>query len=202
MKKCFLFLFGVVSMAAQAQQYSFELWHEGKVILETGDTIKGLVKYDIQSDLLQVKRNDQLETYTSRKVLTFEIFDALAKRYRQFYSLPYSPNNTYKTPVFFELLCEGKITVLAREKLEYRTTSSPYYYYGTFTRLVLENQYYLLKPNGVIEDFAGRKNDWLALMENKDREVREYARANRFDFDQKYDLTRIVEYYNSLFTKN
>jgi hypothetical protein len=186
-KRYIFFIFFIISFAAAAQQYAFELWHEGKVVLETSDTIKGLLKYDIQNDFLQVKKQNKLESFTARKVLAFEIFDASVKRYRQFYSLPYSQNNTYKTPV------------LTREKLEYRTVSSPFFYYGTYSTLVLVNQYYLLKPNGLIEDFVGRKSDWLAAMENREAEVREYAKVNRLDFDDKYELVRIVDYYNSLF---
>jgi hypothetical protein len=196
-----LFFIMLTSSFVHAQQFAYELWHEGKIVLESNDTIKGLVKYDMQSDLLQVKAKNQLESFTARKVLFFEIFDSTVKRYRQFYSLPYSQNNTYKTPVFFELLSEGKLTLLTREKLEYRTVSSGYYYYGNYTRLVMINQFFLLKPNGNIEEFIGKKNDWLGLMENKEEDVKAFAKENRLDFDDKYELTRIVEYYNSLFPK-
>ena len=200
MRIFFVFLFCFTSTLIHAQEFAFEFWNEGKVVLETSDTLKGLVKYDIQNDLLQVKVRNKLESLTARKVLTFEIFDATVKRYRQFYSLPYSPNNTYKTPVFFELLCEGKITLLAREKLEYRTVNSPFFY-GNYSRLVLVNVFYLLKPNGVIDEFPGKKNDWLNAMETRESEVREFAKVNRLDFDDKYELTRIIDYYNSLFLK-
>ena len=201
MKRSIVFLLWLTPFFTQAQQFAYELWHEGKIVLESSDTIKGLVKYDMQSDLLQVKVRNKLESFAARKVLFFEIFDTTVKRYRQFYSLPYSQNNTYKTPVFFELLSEGKLTLLTREKLEYRTVSSPYYYYGNYTRLVMINQFFLLKPNGSIEEFIGKKNDWLSLMENKEEDVKAFAKENRLDFDDKYELTRIVEFYNSLFAK-
>jgi hypothetical protein len=201
MNRSIILLFWLISFSSQAQQFAFELWHEGKLVLETSDTIKGLVKYDMQSDLLQVKVKNQLESFTARKVLFFEIFDSTVKRYRQFYSLPYSANNTYKTPIFFELLSEGKLTLLAREKLEYRTVSSSFYYYGNYTRLVLVNQFFLLKPNGNIEEFMGKKSDWLSTMDDKETEVKEFAKQNRLDFESKYELTRLVEYYNSLFVK-
>jgi len=193
-------LLTLLPLFISAQEFAFEFWHEGKVVLETNDTLKGLVKYDIQNDLLQVKVRNKLESLTARKVLTFEIFDTTVKRYRQFYSLPYSPNNTYKTPVFFELLCEGKITLLAKEKLEYRTVNSPFFY-GNYSRLVLVNVFYLLKQNGVIQEFQGKKNGWLKVMETRENEVREFSKVNRLDFDEKYDLTRIIDYYNSLFSK-
>ncbi len=203
MRKLFLLTMLLVSLhIAKAQQFSFELWHEGKAVLESGDTLRGILKYeqsqDYKGDLLQVKIRGQLQSYSPRKILFFEIFDSSAKRYRQFYSLPYSENNTYKSPVFFELLCEGKITVLYREKLEYRTTSSPYAYYGTTTRLVLVNVYYLLKPDGTITDFTGRKSDWLRLMDGREKEVKGFAKDNRLEFDNKYELARIIEYYNSI----
>lgn len=197
--KLVLALLVCFSAAASAQQFPFEFWHEGKIVLETSDTLRGLVKYDLQNDLLQLKVKNQLESYTARKVLFFEIFDQSAKRYRQFYSLPYSQNNTYNTPTFFELVAEGKLTVLTREKLEYRTVSTGFYYYGNYTRLVLVNTYFLLKPNGKIEQVNNpRRRDWLDLMKNKEDDVVAFAKENRLDFDDKFELTRIIEYYNSL----
>lgn len=187
--------------AAQAQEFAFELWHTGKVVLDTGDTLRGLLKYSLDKDILQVQANNKLESYTARKVLLFEIFDETVKQYRNFYSLPYALAGQYKAPVFFELLQEGKLTVLCREVLEYRTTSSPYYYYGSYSRLVLVYKYYLLRENGMIEEFRGKKNDWYDLMPGKAEEVEKFARQNRLNLDKKYELSRVVEYYNALFTK-
>jgi hypothetical protein len=196
-------LFGLISITASAQQFAFELWHEGKLILDSGDTLKGKIKYDLQSDLIQYQTEGQqpkLESYTARKVLFFEIFDGTVKRYRIFYSLPYSTAGQYKAPVFFELLEEGKLTVLCREALEYRTSSS-FYYYGSYTRLVLIHKYFLLKENGNIEEYRGKKNDWYELMRGKEDEVQKYVRVNRLDLDDKYELAQALNYYNSLFLK-
>ncbi len=197
-----LFVFVTSIQVLKAQQFAYELWHEGKSVLDAGDTLRGLIKYemsqDAKQDLIQVKVKNQMMSYSPRKVLFFEIFDTTAKRYRQFYSLPYSENNTYKSPIFFELLVEGKVTVLCREKLEYRAINSYYGYYGTVTRLVLIHKYFLLKPDGNISDFEGRKNDWLRLMEDREREVKGFVKDNKLDFENKYELARIIEYYNSL----
>jgi len=200
MKKL-LFVFALlISLAAEAQQFSFEFWHNGYLILEGGDTLKGQLKYNLQTDLLQLKTANHLETYTARKVVFFEIFDAITKDYRKFYSLPYAANNGYKAPVFFELLTEGKMTLLARESVEYKTYSS-FYYYGSYTRLVLVYKYFLLGENGEISEFRGKRNDWLYEMGNYGDEVQKYAKSNKLDFDEKKDLTRIVEYYNTFYNK-
>jgi len=200
MKKL-LFVFGLlIASAAGAQQFSFEHWHNGYLILEGGDTLKGQIKYNLQTDLVQLQYQNHVETYTARKVVFFEIFDAVIKDYRNFYSLPYAANTGYRAPVFFELLTEGKMTLLSRESLEYKTYSS-FYYYGSYTRLVLVHKYFLLRENGEIKEFVGKKNDWLYEMGNYGDEVQKYAKGNKLDFDEKKDLTRIVEYYNSFYDK-
>lgn len=189
------------TQAVAAQQYAFELWHDGRIILETGDTLKGRVKYDLQNDLLQYEVNNRFESYTARKVLFFEIFDATIKNYRQFYSLPYSTGGSYKAPIFFELLAEGKITLLTRERLEFRTYNSGFYYNNTYTRMVLVNKFYLLKDNGNIEEFLGNKAAWLDMMGNRGEDVGKFAKSNRLDFEKSQDLGKIISYYNSLFSK-
>src|SRR5690242_6239730 len=196
-----LVLMVCMAAAAQGQEFAFEYWHDGRLVTEANDTLKGSIQYNLQSDLIQLKHGGALETYTARKVIFFEIFDVTINQYRQFYSLPFAlSDNQYKTPVFFELLAEGKMTLLAREALEYRTYSS-FNYYGTYTRLILVNKYFLLDESGTIVEFKGTKNDWIALMGNKGPEVQRYVKTNKLDFDDKKELVRIVTYYNSLFAK-
>jgi hypothetical protein len=186
-------------LQAPAQQFPSDLWHEGKIILLEGDTLKGNVKYDLQQDLVQYGIADQRTTaYSARKVLFFEIFDTSVRKYRQFFALPFTTTAGYRAPIFFELLEEGKMTLLSRESVEYRTYSSPYYM-GSYSRLVLVYKYYFLDEKGNIAEFTGNKNDLLNLMERKSDEVEKYIKANKLRFDDKYDFAKIVAYYNSLF---
>jgi hypothetical protein len=55
-----------------------------------------------------------------------------------------------------------------------------------------------MKDDGSIEVFRGGKNDLMAMMGNHRRNVEKYAKTNRLDFDDKFDVARIVAYYNSL----
>ncbi len=176
-----------------------ELWHDGKVVLTSGDTLKGNIKYDFNQDLVQyVVSNRKAEIYSARKVLFFEIFDETVHKYRRFFALPYTNPTGYKASTFFELLEEGKMTLLSRELLEYKVYNSSFYG-GSYSRMVQTFYYFFLKEDGTIEDFRGKKNDLLDLMGNKVNSVEKYIRANRLDFDDKYDVARIVAYYNTLF---
>jgi len=58
-----------------------------------------------------------------------------------------------------------------------------------------------MKENGEIEEFRGKKNDWLEFMRGKTDEVENFTKQNRLNFDDKYELSRIIEHYNSLFGK-
>ena len=190
--------FALLSFPAKSQNWAFELWHDGKIVLNEGDTLKGLVKYDMQQDLVQFSTNEKkAEVYTARKVLFFEIFDNTIHKYRRFFTLPFSVNAGYRTQIFFELLEEGKMTLLSRELLEYKTYSSPYYI-GSYSRLVLTNRYFFLKDDGTIEEFLGNKSDLLALMGRQSEEVERYIKSNNLRFDDKSDIAQIVAYYNSL----
>lgn len=184
--------------AASAQKWPFELWHEGRIILVEGDTLRGKLKYDLMQDLVQFDRPDRpAEVFTPRKVLFFEIYDKTVNRYRSFFALPYNATTGYRTSLFFELMEEGNLTLLAREALEYRTYNSPYYF-GSFSRQVLVNKYFFLDEDGVIAEFDGNRSDLLALMGNKAESVEKYMKENRLRFEEKYDLAQIVSYYNSL----
>lgn len=193
-----MFLLFFLSLSAEAQQFPSDLWHDGKIVLLEGDTLRGSVKYDLQQDVIQFNSNQQITAYSARKILFFEIFDNSVRRYRQFFALPFSSIAGYKVPVFFELLEEGKMTLLSRESIEYRTYNSPYYM-GSYTRLVLVYKYFFLDEKGNINEFIGNKNDLLELMNKKSDEVEKYIKANRLKYDDKDDFAKIVAYYNSLF---
>lgn len=199
MRIVWIFFLVLLTSTVYSQRFPSDFWHEGKMVLEDGDTLRGNIKYDLQNDLLQLESNNRLESFTARKVLFFEIFDKTIKRYRQFYSLPYTTSGQYKAPVFFELLSEGKITLLCREALEYRNYPSSFYYYGSTTRLVLVNKFFLLKDNGTIEPFIGRKSDLIYLLGNKGEPVEKYMKTNRLNVDDKYEFAQIISYYNSLY---
>jgi hypothetical protein len=196
-KTLLVFIFLSAQLVAHGQTWPFEIWHDGKIVLQQGDTLRGLVKYDLSQDLLQYANADKkADVYSARKVLFFEIYDATVSRYRQFYNLPFAVAGEYKTPKFFELLTEGKMTLLAREFLESKTSSSAYYV--GYTRVVLSHKYFLLDSKGTVSEFTGKRNDFLDLFGKRSKDVEKFMRTNHLQFGEKDDMARIVAYYNSL----
>jgi hypothetical protein len=189
----------LLSLQASAQHWPFEVWHEGKIVLLAGDTLRGMVKYDLQKDLVEyVYKDGKPDAFTARKVAFFEIFDQSEKKYRQFFALPFSTSAGYKTPIFFELLVDGKMTLLAREFLETRTISSSYYA-GSYTRIILNHHYFFINEDGEVTQFTGNRHDLLEHMGNQADDVEKYMRSHHLTLDDKIEFSKVVGYYNSLF---
>src|SRR5690606_9301175 len=93
---------------------------------------------------------------------------------------------------------DGKLTLLSRESVEYRTQTQGFYGGITYSQQILVYQYFFLNEKGQLEEFSGGKSELLNLMGRYADHVDKYMRANRLRIDVKYDFARIVAYYNSL----
>lgn len=202
MKKLLLISFLMIgSLAASGQNFPSEVWHDGKLVLLEGDTLLGKIKYDIENDLVQINIRNTIQTYSSRKILYFEIFDETVDNYRYFYALPYEMQTNYEVPIIFEVLYEGQLTLLARETIVTETVPQySYYYRPQFynTRARLDYNYFFLDKQGEIERYTMKKRDLLDVMDRKSSQIKKYIKKNNLKHDKRSDLFRIVAYYNAL----
>lgn len=183
-------------------QFPSEVWHQGKVVLVNSDTIRASVKYDLDRDIIQINNNQGTEAYTARKVLYFSFVDEVSQHYRQFYALPFRITSEYKTPIFFEVLLEGKMTLLAREFVTVKTVNygNSAFFERNYSQQVLVFRYYFLDNRGNIIRFHNNKKKLLQIFKRKESEIKQYTKRNRLRFDNKSDMIQLTEYYNSLIT--
>lgn len=192
----------LIAIPAISQNFPSETWHEGKVVLIDRETHKGLVKYDLETDIVQVNTNKTIQTFSSKKILYFEIFDKTVESYRQFYALPYTVSPGYKTPILFEVLHEGTpLSLLAREAITTETVPQYSYYYGRsnyFSRYKLVYEFYYFNEKTGIRRYNMKKSTLLRIMQRKSSEVKKFINENNLRVDRRRDLERITSYYNSL----
>jgi len=199
-----LFLSAIFLVAwgnAVSQEFPSEIWHEGKVILTSGDTVRGLLKYNLESDLVQLNTENVMQTYSARKIIYCEIFDVTVDNFRQFYALPYNIKPNYKVPILFEVLYEGPLTLLARETivLENNPHYNSYYSYRTnYTRRKLAYDYYFLDQREGISRYNGKKRDLIFIMRRKSNDIKKFMKKNHLRHDKRSDLIKITTYYNNL----
>jgi len=210
MRKFYFFVIGIViSTFASAQEFPSEMWHNGKVVLLSEDTIVGQLKYDFQNDLVQVNIQNVLQTYSARKILYFQLYDETIKTYRQFYALPYNVQANYRVPILFEALFEGKLSLLCREEIvtesmpnyntyPYSAYSYPGNQYYNQSRTRLKYTYYFLDQNGEIRLYNLKKNELMTFFPKYQQEVKQYIKKNKLEHDSIRDLVRLTAYYNAL----
>jgi hypothetical protein len=204
MKKSFLLwvlVFFTLQFNLLAQdEFPSELWHEGKLVLLTGDVIRGKIKYNLESDAVQINVESRINTFSARKILYFEIFDETVDRYRQFYALPFSIRPNYKVPLLFEVLYENTLTLLCRESIVQENIPQFNYYYGSrySSRLRLVYEYYFLDKEGEIIMYTQKKEDLYTILSKTQGDLEQYIKKNSLRYDRQRDLVRITAYYNSL----
>lgn len=200
MKQFFSFILLTAALGLTGQQFSSEVFHEGFMVTTDQDTIKGDLKYDLDANILTIISRGRTKSFSSHKVFYFEIFDQILNNYRQFYSIPYTVNIDYKIPVFFELVYEGKLSLMAREHIVSQTvnTSSAYWGGGNTQRLVIKYSYYFMDSKGNITFFTGKKKDLLLFMRKKQSDIKKFIKENKLDTDEMADLVRITAFYNSI----
>lgn len=203
-----LFFLLQLSLTGFSQDFPSELWHKGKLVLLSEDTIVGKIKYDLQNDAIQINIRNVLQTYSARKILYFEIFDETIDSYRHFYALPYSVQKNYEVPLLFEVLYEGHLSLLCREEIVTESTpqynSYPYSSYnnnpygGSQKRARLSYKYYFLDERGGIQDYNMKKNELMAFFKKHQQQVKQYIKKNNLKHDRMRDLVRVTAYYNAL----
>ena len=207
MRKSLLFFFLIhLSVIGFTQDFPSELWHKGKLVLLSEDTIIGKIKYDLKNDLVQVNVRNALQTYSSRKILYFEIFDETIESYRHFYALPYNVQQNYKVPLLFEVLYEGELSLLCREEIVTESVpqynSYPYSTYGNSpynsSRTKLSYKYYFFDQRGGIQDYNLKKSELYSFFKKHQQQVKQYIKKNNLKHDRMRDLVRVTAYYNAL----
>ncbi|MEM6642308.1 MAG: hypothetical protein AAF616_04960 [Bacteroidota bacterium] len=200
MKQVFVAVLIFLASQGFSQRFSSEVFHEGFLVTVAKDTLKGNLKYDLEANILTIVGSGKTISFSSHKVFYFEIFDKILNNYRQFYSIPYTVNFDYKIPVFFEVVYEGKLSLLRREQIVMRSvnTTSAYWGGGNVRQTVLEYSYFFLDSKGSITFFNGKKKDLIRFMSKKQNEVKEFIKENRLETDRSSDLVRITAFYNSI----
>lgn len=180
-----------------SQDFPSEMWHEGKLVLVSDESISGLLKYDQVKGIVQVHKDAKILTYSAKSIFYFEIYDITSESYREFYVLPYGLVTSYKAPVIFEVLVEGNLTLLCREYVLTKNIQSPYSI-GSYAKEVLAYDYYFLDREGNIIKFTLKKKDLYSAVAKRQNQVIEYMQANRLHHDRRNDLVRVIAFYNAL----
>lgn len=194
-----------LSFQLAAQQFSQNYWHSGEVHLkgENSAPVIGDLQYKLESDQIQlVVGNNRVKTFHASQISYVKFTDKLEGRLRHFFALPITDKQGYTRYQLFELLIEGEVSLLSRERIATRTqqTLDPFRPYGSnFTTQVLEDDFYLADNEGKIRQVSRRKNQpaWQAFPDMR-KEMKTYFENEKIDVLYREEMFKMVSHYNTL----
>lgn len=78
---------------------------EGSILLNTGEELRGLIKYNDRNGVLAYENGTDSKVFTALRVSAFEFFDESIQKQRVFYTFKYEDSETnVERPQFFEML--------------------------------------------------------------------------------------------------
>lgn len=213
-----LFVFG--TLESGAQDFPSELWYLGELRLKDGTLLKGNLMYNLKKDIVQLEREERIETYSAQQVISFVLSmpdsdDQEAQEqagYRYFFSLPLANHTGYKRLSFFEVVVEGKATLLVREYITMVTDNTNWQRNRSNlrrfsmmdaqslrpnTRPVLAHKMYLGSLDGKIREIPRKRREVLHLFRDHEKTMKKYIKSEKLRLDRLEDMVRFFIYYNS-----
>ncbi|ANQ48719.1 hypothetical protein KMW28_09525 [Flammeovirga yaeyamensis] len=194
-----------LSFNINAQEFPSEYWHFGEVDLNDGTTLKGKLKYSLEEGVesIQIIVNGVIKSFGAQNVRSFQIMDAMTRRERYFYSLPFKQSKGYVKNHFFELLEDGEpYILLIRERIaEISETSYDPYWGSNYNsrRRVLVYDFYLMDMYAEIRQVDTRKLETMLVYFGKYKDkVEAFIKVNKLDYQDREDFLQIVRYYDTL----
>lgn len=197
----------VVPFYSSAQDFSTNVWHSGVVDLNSGESIRGQLKYDLKDERVLLIVNNQVKAYPVNIVESFSIKDALSNQSRIFFSIPHTLYNDYSRNHFFELLSEGQMSLLSRQeivmrKVRYDVTNGYLYSNRNYPVPHEEENYFLMDSEGGISACGNTNKDVIEFFSDYSKEIKAFIRSNKLDVNFRYDMMHVIEYYNTLKTQD
>ncbi|MBX0333264.1 hypothetical protein K3G39_08435 [Pontibacter sp. HSC-14F20] len=192
--------------------FDTEHWLYGKVVLVSGDSLQGAVIYHPAQDIVQIASEDGVvHSFSPVNVSHFMISGVYKGRPQIFRSLPWnrgSLESDFRVPVFFEQINQGELVLMkryvgmtgAKGDQQNATASLHAIYFPHFATDGdgLQEELYMLLPDGEIVQLRKNKKDLLRLCGAQTGKVKQYAKSKKLDYKRSEDLLSIVNYYNTL----
>ncbi len=216
-----LLSFGAFELGAQ--NFPQNQWHLGEIHLINDTYVRGKVKYDLEHDVIQLDKDGRIETFSAKQVISFSLTAAPRKlrgkvegrTERYFFSFPYTNKVGHKRPRFFEVIVEGKATLLAREYIATVTNNAGQRWgrarnarFGGIqgrsriptnnTRRVMAHKMFLASLDGTIRELPNKRKDILYMFRDHQSDMKAFMKDERLRTDRLIDMARFFTHCNGL----
>lgn len=172
-------------------------WQLGSVTVKNGKTYKNML---VKLNLLDQKfifKGDKGETMGFVEPVTQVILDATILNTNPVVLRNGFTNSDVKPTDYLEVMTEGNIlllkktTVVVKEVKEYSSAVTEKSY-------VNKSSYYTAEKDKPLRNLSLNKKDVVNALVGHTKEIEQYINDNKVNFKKDEDLTKLVNYYNSL----
>ncbi|WKN45133.1 hypothetical protein [Tunicatimonas pelagia] len=199
MKYISLFLLSIITHIVQASDLpQYGVWCFGKITLDNNVILEGKISYDLKFEAIKVKTDDLVRTYTAENITNFEIFDPIKYRHRKYVAVDHVMKEGYKRKTFFEVLSDGKISILRKSKYVRRPrVTEDYRAPHVYLNAVCRHTYYVYQGDKFveIEDFVSQV---MPMMTSHQEEVTSYVKQCKLKLKAIHEQMRVIHLYNQL----
>lgn len=181
-----------------AQEIPSDFWHRGNVYQCEGDTISGLINYDLNRELIQFKNDSISRIYTVKNIDGFSIEDTIYHDHREFLVYEREIREDVLVRNFFQYETTYKdYELLSREILVHTAKGSIINTGFSSDHRDVSYAFFLFKEN-TLYPIDVNKRSLLELFEGKEEQILNYMKVNKVRLSSRQDVVNLFEYYKTL----
>ncbi len=168
--------------------FYFDDFRSGEVFVNTSSKGKAMLRYNGLSDEVQFVKNDNTYEVIKKDNLEAIVDNVVFKVYK------YEGKNQY-----FVKFNSGQNSLLLKPEKEYVDAVKAKSNYSKDTPAKFTNNYrYFIIKDGELQPVKLKKKEILTVLADKKSEIEDFASSNKLSFKKEKDLTKIIDYYNTL----
>ena len=191
-KICLFFVFLGLSQIVYAQRFSPDYWHDGGVVLKSGDTLTGKLYYTLSDNSVQLEVACNKRFYKAFKLQSVFFENVLDSTLRTVYVYNYKLPNGYEQPQLFEpLYVDSIVSLLGRERLVFMAKGP-----GIGGGVEMGYDFYVKFKNGRIKYISPKKKEFLDAFPDEKKRLADFIKERKTDFNSLRDVKELVAFYN------
>lgn len=177
--------------------YVDDSWQNAVIFLREGDRFSNVpIRYDIYSDILEIKVGDQVKGLEGSKASGYSIVSNGSER-RFMRASRFKADEPLAG--FLEVLDSGKVQLLKHYAVTVvKPDYSPQMNVGSRDYKVLHKHTFYYTTEGVTHEVPKQSKKLLAIFSDHQTEVSDFVRNEQIDLNEEAGLQRVFEFYNKL----
>jgi len=174
----------------QGSCYFNELFIDGRMILNTGQTFEGPIRYDIYADQIEFKNQaNEIFTVQNPGIIRTVYLDSVKFNY-------FEPGDFENVKGFYEILVLGNYSLYRKYQILLKNpdAAGPGLYTSAAMFIPQDSKYYIMDPDDNFREINNKKD--LLIAGRNTGELEKFIKDNKIKVKEEKDLIRVTGFLN------